>query len=48
MSQERLDGMIVTILTLFLAVFVLGFFFGMLTGHVTVIRDDGTICAEIK
>jgi predicted membrane metal-binding protein len=31
-----------------IASLILGYLLGMNTGHVQVIKDDGTICAEIK
>ena len=31
-----------------LFVFSLGAMFGMLTGHVVILKDDGSVCAEVK
>lgn len=31
-----------------IAALALGYVMGMSTGHVQVVRDDGTICAEVK
>lgn len=31
-----------------LFMFLLGYVAGMYSGHITVIKDDGTVCAEVK
>lgn len=35
---------IMTVITFF----YLGLVLGMLTGHIVVVKDDGTVCAEVK